>query len=201
MRGITKLLAALLSLLLISTPMSASACDLSCWLRSTHSACHTIRSATEDYETPRSAHSGMDMNSQTNMGSPHKVARMNLVCERPERGARLSRRVNKAGSVHSMYPQIALATKRFADNMKPKFSSTALHSDSAAFSSCENEACSQTLISASPPGASQCQPNSADSVGAGVSICIPLGQEFDLIAPRIPPPKALPNDFATILRI
>jgi hypothetical protein len=188
-------MAALLSLLIVSTPMSAAACDLSCWLRPSHSACHTIGSATEDQETPRSARSGMDMTSSVNRGS------MNMACERTERGARLSQRVNKARSVHSMYPQVALATKRLAHNTKPKLSSAALHSDSAAFSSCGHEACSQTLISASPPGASRCQPNSSDSVATPISIQITLGTAFHLIKPQISPPKALPDDFATILRI
>lgn len=188
-------MAALLSLLIVSTPMSAAACDLSCWLRSSHSACDTIGSATDDQKTPRSAHSGMEMTSPVDKGS------MNMACERTERGARLSQRINKVRSVHSMHPQVALATKRLPHNTKPKLRSAALHSDSAAFASCQHEACSQTLISASPPGAGRCQPNSSDSVATPISIRITLGTAFHLVQPQISPPKALPDDFATILRI
>lgn len=194
MRSITRFIAALLSLLIVSTPMSAAACDLSCWLRPSHSACHTIGAATEDQATPRSEHSGMDMTSPVDRGP------MDMACERTERGARLSQRVNKARSVHSMHPQVALATKRL-DATEPKQSSAALHTDSAAFSSCEHEACSRTLISASPPGASRCQPNSSDLVASPISIRITLGIAFHLVRPQISPPKALPDDFATILRI
>lgn len=66
MRRITSSLAALLSLLVVSTWVSASACDLSCWLRQAHSDCHIASSATSD--TAMSMPAEMDMGSM-DMGS------------------------------------------------------------------------------------------------------------------------------------
>lgn len=68
MRRITSSLAALLSFLVVSTSVSASACDLSCWLRQAHSDCHTVSSATSDRPTAMSMPAEMDKGSM-NMGS------------------------------------------------------------------------------------------------------------------------------------
>src|SRR5580692_4065077 len=61
-RGITTLLAALLSLLLVSAPVSAWACDLSCSSHQAPSDCHASAKTTGD-DTAMSMPSGMDMGS------------------------------------------------------------------------------------------------------------------------------------------
>ena len=68
MRKMTGLLPTLLSVLLVSAPLSTSACDLSCWLHQTGSGCHSVSSATEDNQrTPAS--SKMDMSSEAETSS------------------------------------------------------------------------------------------------------------------------------------
>lgn len=59
MRGITASFATILSLLMVSAPVSASVCDLSCWLRQTHSDCHAAGPASHDKDDAMSMPDGM----------------------------------------------------------------------------------------------------------------------------------------------
>src|SRR2546428_2004414 len=69
MRKIATSLPVLLSVLLVCTPLSASACDLSCWLNQTAPDCHSASSATEADQRMMSASSAMDMSSEAETSS------------------------------------------------------------------------------------------------------------------------------------
>jgi hypothetical protein len=199
MRSVRRLLAALLSLLAVAVPISASACDLVCWLRPTHSDCHAVSGIPENQGASESMTSGMNMDSSKNMASREMTAGMNMGSEGS--GVLPIPRVRKGKSLHSMHPQIALAAERLAHNTTPRLSTGAKHSHFAAFSRCAAEGCNQILISASPPGAGQYEPNSPHLVAINTPNVIKVGAELHLTNHRIPPPKNPSDTLTTILRI
>jgi hypothetical protein len=142
------------------------------------------------------------------MGSPmgsmdvgDMSAGMNVGSEESKSGARLSHLVNDAKFVHSMYPQIGMASEGLADTTKPQLTTGAMHSRSATLSSCDEQACSQILFAASPPGAGPSETPCSNLVATGIGNPVDRGTGFHRIERRIPPPKNLPHDFTTILRI
>src|ERR1017187_2050718 len=101
MRGVTSALAALLALLIVSTSVSASACDLSCWLRQTHSDCHAVNSAIAGKDdTAMSMPPGMDTG--MDMGSDHNESTT---------GPAMT--ATRLGHSMLMFPQMGMATDRF----------------------------------------------------------------------------------------
>src|ERR1700751_1370767 len=98
MHCIAGFLAALLSLLMVSAPIATSNCELSCWLRATHSGCHAVG----NQETPTSM-SSMEQQ-QAGMASMGMGGGMKMRTE--SESGKLSDRFAKDGRfVHSMYSQ------------------------------------------------------------------------------------------------
>src|SRR4029077_18850779 len=82
MRTVARLLPILFSLLLAFAPLSASACDLSCWLQRNAPDCHQLGPAAENAHGAMSGASDMDMsagaetgatNAKTSAGLDHAV--------------------------------------------------------------------------------------------------------------------------------
>lgn len=185
---------------MVSTPISALACDLSCWLHPIHSDCHTLSSVPAEPKTPRSMSSAADMD----MGSPDMGSMgmgPEMGCERGEGGAELSHVVNHTRFRHSMFAQVGVAAGRFEDTAKPESSAGVTHSHSTTSSPCDHGACSQNLASSSPPGAGQYRRSSLNPVPAAMPVPVALSSESHLLESRIPPPKNSPDNLTTLLRI
>jgi len=186
MGRLTSLLAVLLSLLMVSTSVSASACDLSCWLHQAHFDCHTASSSTTLEETPMSMSPDMDMSSNHSESMIQPDAGMNAI----------------PGHSMPMSPELRMATERFESATKPELRTSALHNHSKAVSSCTHETCSQISASVSPPQADRCQPNSLHWVAINVSSPVNLWIDLHWIRPGTSPPKLLATHrLVTTLRI
>jgi hypothetical protein len=190
MRGVTNSLAALLSILIVSTSMSASACDLSCWLRQTHSDCHAVNSAGVDKDdTTMSMPSGMDMG--MGMGSGHSESMTGPAMSGTQPG-------------HSMLmlPQMGMATERFESASEPGTGRGAMPDYSKGISSCAHEPCSQAWASASPPAGDHSQPKSPRPIAISISAPVNLRVAFCSIRVGTHPPGILASDrLVTTLRI
>lgn len=185
MRSVTGSLAALLSLLLVSAPVSAWACDFSCSSRQARSDCHTSATTSKN-DSAMSMRPGMDMGPDQTESPMEPDATMNAA----------------PGHSMAMPPQQEMATHRFEQATKPEMKTVAMRDHSNSMSSCSHETCSQISTSASPPRADHSQPNSLDRIAISISIPANLWIAFHWIRPGIPPPKLLTaNRLATILRI
>src|ERR1022692_116325 len=143
MRSITTSLAALLSLLLVSAPVSAWACDVSCSSHQAHSDCHASATTSKD-DTAMSMPPGMDMGSDQSESPTGTDTVMGAA----------------PGHSMSMSPQQEMATRRLERATNPATRTGTMHDHSKDMSSCTHETCSQLSTSASPPGADHSQPNS-----------------------------------------
>ena len=180
MRGVANSLAALLSILIVSTSMSASACDLSCGLRQTHSDCHAASSATTDKDDVAMP-SGMDMGSDQNESAT---------------GPGMS----AVPPAHSMLMVPEMTTEQF--DTKPETGRSAMPGHSKTGSSCARETCSQISVSASPPSGDHPQPNSPHRIA--ISISTPVNLRIAFYSTRVgsPPALILASDrLVTTLRI
>ena len=185
MRSITTSLAALLSLLLVSAPVSAWACDVSCSSHQEHSDCHASATPSEN-DTAMSMPAGMDMGSDQSESPTGSDTVMGTV----------------PGHYMSMSPQQEMATRRFEQATKPATRTDTLHDHSKGISSCTHETCSQLSTSASPPGADHSQPNSLHRVAVNISSPANLLVSFYWVQLGTPPPKPLTTDrLITTLRI
>jgi hypothetical protein len=185
MRSITTSLAALLSLLLISAPVSAWACDVSCSSHQAHSDCHASA-------TPSKDDTAMSMPAAMDMGSDQSESLTG------------SDTVMSAARDHSMSmsPQQEMATRRFEQATKPATRTDTLHDHSKGMSSCTHETCSQLATSASPPGADHSQPSSLHWLAVSISSPVNLLVSFHWVQLGTPPPKLLTADrLITTLRI
>jgi hypothetical protein len=184
MRSITASLATLLSLLLVSAPVSAWACDVACSSHQAHSDCHA--SATTSNEGAAMSMPGMDMGSDQ---SESPTGSDTLV------GA-------ARGHSMSMSPQQEMATRRVEEATNPATRTGTLHDHSKGMSSCTHETCSQLSTSASPPGADHTQPNSLHRLAVSISSPVDLLVSFHWVRLGTPPPKLLSADpLITTLRI
>jgi hypothetical protein len=184
-RWITGSLVALLSLLLISAPVSAWACDVSCSSHEAHSDCHA-RATTSKDDTARSMPPGMDM------GSDQSESPMTTDS------------VASATSDHSMSmsPQQEMAMRRFEQARKPATITGIMHDHSKGISSCTHQTCSQRSTSASPPGADHSQPNSPHWLAVSISSPENLLVSFHWVRLGTPPPELLTADrLITTLRV
>lgn len=185
MRSITTSLAALLSLLLVSAPVSAWACDVSCSSHQAQSDCHSSATASKD-DTAMSMPPGMDMGpdqGESPMGTDTAM------------GATPSHSM-------SMSPQQEMVTRRFEQATKPVTRTDTLHDHSKGISSCTHESCSQLSTSASPPHADHSQPNSLHWLAVSISSPVNLLVSFHWVRLGISPPKLLTSDrLVTTLRI
>jgi hypothetical protein len=185
MRGILSSLAAVLSLLMVSTSVSASACDLSCWLRQTHSDCHTVgpAAASKD-DMPMPAGADMDSGPAESSMAPDSTV--------------------SATPAHSMpmAPQQEMAAERFVHGTRPDMRTSAMPEHSRSVSSCTHETCSQISASASPPGADHAQLDSLHWMAVSISSPVNLLTGFHWIHLGTPPPTLLSADrLITALRI
>ncbi len=152
MRSITTSLAALLSLLLISAPVSAWACDLSCSSHQARSDCHSSTATSKD-DTAMSMPAGMDM------GSDRTESPM---------GTDMVMNATPAHAM-SMALQQEMSTQRLEQVSKLETRTGAMHDHSKSVSACTHETCSQVTASASPPGADHSQPNSLHRIAGSIS--------------------------------
>lgn len=129
MRRIVSSLAALaMSIFMISTSVSASACDLSCWLHRSHSDCHAARSVSKD-DMAMSMPSDMDM--------------------RPDRSDGMT--VSKANVTTLSHRMFIAEIQMVTDNaVNPQTGRTDMPDHSKTVSSCAHEPCSQVWASVSP---------------------------------------------------
>ena len=186
MRGITSSLAALLSLLLVSAPVSAWACDVSCSSHQAHSDCQASATTTKD-DTAMSMPPGMDMGSEQ---SETPIASYTVMAATPSHSM-------------SMSPQQEMATRQLQLAMKPATNTGTMHDHSKGMYSCTHETCSQLSTSASPPGADHSQPNSLHSLAVSISSPVNFLASFHWVQLGTPPPKLLlaSDRLTTTLRI
>ena len=185
MRKITSSLAALVSLLLVSSPVSSWACDFSCSSHQAPSDCHTSATTGQD-DTAVSMPPGMDM------GSDQTESPME-----PDS-------VVSATPAHSMFmsPQQRMTTDRFDLATNTRMRTAAMDAHSKSVSSCTHETCRQASVSASPPGPDHSQPNSVHRMAISISCPVNLWISFHSISPGAPPPKLLAaGRLITTLRI
>jgi hypothetical protein len=185
MRWATGSLAALLSLLLVSAPVSTWACDVSCSSHQAHSDCHASATTSKD-DSAMSMPPGMDMGSDQSESPVGSDTVMGAV----------------PGHSMSMSPQQEMVTTRFEEATKPATRSGTIHDHSKGMSSCTHETCSQLSTSASPPGADHSQPNSRHWLAVSISSPVNPLVSFLWVQLRTPPPKLLTADrLITTLRI
>lgn len=188
MRRITACMAALISLLFVFTSISASACDLSCWLRQGHDDCHSSVSMSGDPMSSEEMGAAMAPMSMA-MGSgqmQHKMA------------------PGEIGTGHRLIPmsqQSEIAVERFIELSIPGMSSTALPDHSRDLSPCAHETCSQTSASASPPGAGHLRLDFVHHAPVRFSMATILWTRSDGIKTGSPPPERHAKPLATNLRI
>jgi hypothetical protein len=185
MRWVTGSLAALLSLLLVSAPVSAWACDVSCSSHQAHSDCHASATTSKD-DAAMSMPPGMDMGSDQSESPTGSDTVISAV----------------PGHSMSMSPQQEMATRRFEQATKPATRIDTLHDHSKGMSSCTHETCSQLSTSASPPGADHSQPSSLHWLAVSISSPVNLLVSSHWVRLGTPPPKLLTADrLITTLRI
>ena len=175
MRRITACMAALISLVFVFTSISASACDLSCWLRQGQDKCHSGVSMSGE-ETATAMTSTMPM--AMDMGS-HEMPPMMAADE-----------IGMDHRLTPMPPKTEMAVEQFIEFSKPGMNSTALpdHSPdpSSDLSSCAHKTCSQIWASASPPGAGHAQPDFLHHAPIRFSMAISCGRPVIPYKVRIP---------------
>jgi hypothetical protein len=140
MYRVAKLLPAMLSVLMVPTSVSVSACDLSCWLNQASPECHSASPGAKDRMT---ASSMMEMSAEMEMGS--HAARI----QQPLEG--------RASSVtrHLMFAPMKMTRRAPEVISKTEVSAGATFDHSKALSPCSHEMCSQDATSSSPSGTSQ----------------------------------------------
>jgi uncharacterized glyoxalase superfamily protein PhnB len=215
-RASSSLASAMLSLLMILTSVSASACDLSCWLHKAHSDCHAAGSAAQAEETSLPMSSAMDMSpddGQSMMGSPmHADATTDdsmAMSADLDMGHRHRKSVAGSGADLSAAPRHSMAmstqlegtTERFVRAAKAE-TRMAMPDHSGTLSSCKHEPCSQASVSVSPATGHRSQPISVHWMPTGVSNAVNPWVGLPWIGPGTPPPIILAvARLATALRI
>ena len=212
MRGVRSFLVALLTLLMVSTSVSASACDLSCWLHQAHSDCSTVGAATANIDSAAmSMPSDMDMRQgegermagpysgeENATGSMSMAPDMDMGTDHSERMA--SSGVNLFASLsHSvvMPPQLEGMTESFIRVAKAEVGTRAVLNHSGTLSSCLHEPCSQTSMSVFPPTADHSQPSSLHWMPTSISNPVNIWSAFRRINPESPPAIILAVDHLT----
>ena len=169
MRKATSWLAAVLSLLLVSAPVSAWACDFSCSSHQAHSDCRTSATTSED-DSAMAMPPGMDMGSDHGEGSMEPGTVINAM---PGRSMTMF-----------PHPKVAVQTFEYATNLA--LGTPALRDHSKSVSPCTHETCSQVSTSASPPGADHSQPDSRHQIAISISSPVNLWIAFHWIGPGTP---------------
>jgi len=199
MRKVISFLPALVSMLMVSTSLSASACDLSCWLQQRRSDCHSGW-ATEGNQRTMSASSStsaMDMSSAAEMSS-HAVQSVAGTDHIVNAGA------HQSMSVHSMSAQMDMVSGSLQVIRKSDVKSSVTFDRSKGLSPCSHEGCSHVSVSASPPRASRAQLSYLaylHGVAIHISTLANLSTSSRRIASGMPLPINLAVDFFPTLRI
>jgi hypothetical protein len=208
-----------MSLLMVSTSVVASACDLSCLLHQAQPDCHARGSATAK-EAGMSMSTGvaMDMGpsesqrmtpprdgtgtaAQESMSMP---ADMDMGSERRDSPVAVNARTNaKPSHLMPMPPRPEMATVRLLRAAKPGMETSVMPDHSWTLSTCTDETCSRISASASLPSADHhCQPNALRRLAIRASSPVNPWTEFPWIRPGTSPPEsAAAKRLATILRI
>jgi hypothetical protein len=185
MRRVITSLATILSLLLVLTSVSASVCDLSCWLHQAHSGCLNVSPGISAKNTTMPMPSYMDMSPDRSSSITASDTSMNVMSD------------------HSMSvsPEMEGVTERF-DTTKPEMRTNIVVDHSKGISSCTHEPCSQISVSVSPQVGDHRQPSFLHWVVVSISNPINLLTGFHWILRGTPPPKILvANCLVTTLRI
>jgi hypothetical protein len=140
MHKVAKLLPAMLSVLMVSTSVSVSACDLSCWLNQASPECH---SASPSAENRMTASSMMEMSAEMEMDS--HAARIQQPLEGWASGI----------TRHLMFAHMRMTRRAPEVLSNTGVSAGATFDHSGLLSPCTHEMCSQDAPSSSPPGTSQ----------------------------------------------
>src|ERR1700730_1531044 len=145
MRKVARLLPILFSLVLAFAPLSASACDLSCWLQRNAPDCHWLGSAAEKMQGTMSGASDMDMSSAAETGATH--AQTSAAADH----------VVSAASHRSMSARMDMRRGSLQIIQKSDASSSAGLDHSNTLSPCVHGTCTQAATSSSPPSAGHAQ--------------------------------------------
>ena len=186
MRRVTSLFAALLSLLLISTSASASACDLSCSFHEVHYGCQTAKSGTRDKQSAMFMSPDMDMSSEHSEDTVRPASGVVATPEHPK----------------SMSSRMEMPAGRFERVMKPQTGTRAMPDHSQTLSSCSHEPCSQISAFVSPSKNNCSQPKSLHWIAIIVLSPLNPNTRSHRIRVQTTPPNILAVDLlATTLRI
>ena len=187
MRMVARLLPILFSLLLAFAPLSASACDLSCWLERNAPDCHQLGPAAENAHGAMSGASDMDMSSEVENGATNAKT-----------SAAPDHAVN-AGVHHSMSTQMDMHRGSLQIVQKSDGSAGLDHSNT--LSPCGHGTCAQAATSSSPPSAGHAQPADLQFVAVhALNLAKPLATGTRA-APETSPPVSLLLDILLTLRI
>jgi hypothetical protein len=216
MRSITGLLAAFLSLLLISSSASASACDFSCWLRQTGNDCHATGT---EANLSTSSTMAMDMSARGNLQTPSDVpgtadlddsmagmdmTSSNTLSNEPM-AVDIKMEMNRDAQVGSFMPMLSSADMPEEYSTHIPVSALAInaaHRHSGTSSLCAHETCSQIAASASPPHADHRNVSLLNYVHVYLAVAINLNCFRQKASPGTSPPQVpLPDGLAAVLRI
>lgn len=219
MRSITGLLAAFLSLLLISSSASASACDFSCWLRQTSNDCHAAGQVATEANMSTSSTMAMDMSASKNSQTPSDVpgtaapddsmAGMDMTSSNTSSNEPMAVDIKmdmnmdaQVGSFMSMLSSADMPGKYSMHVPVPVMEINAAHHHSGPFSSCTHETCSQISASASPPHANHVDVSFLNCIHVYLPAPINLVRFLQKASPGTSPPQVLlPDSLAAVLRI
>lgn len=187
MRRVARLLPILFSLLLAFAPLSASACDLSCWLERNAPDCHQLGPAAENAHLAMSGASDMDMSSEadTRLANAHNIAAPG----------------NAVNAVvhHSMSTQMDMHRGSVQIVQESDGSAGLDHSNT--LSPCGHGTCAQAATSSSPPSAGHAQLADLQFVAVhALNFAKPLTTS-SRAAPETSPPVSLLLDLLLTLRI
>jgi hypothetical protein len=180
MRTITRLLPASLAVFVVLAPVSASACDLSCWLNLAQSDCHSAGSAADETHGMMPEHSNMDMDS---VAGSHPIQSN----ENP-------RHALTGVAHHSMPVRMGMVRS----SLQAAGESGA---NSSAAPRCTQETCSLESGSASPPSSRRFQPPYLHCVVIHVSNPALFSKSFYPKGSSTAPPISLAASVLSILRI
>jgi hypothetical protein len=219
MRGaISSSLSLLLSLLIFSNVVSASACDLACWLGRAHSDCHdggsaTAREADMSMSPSMLMHVNRDETKRTD-GTPGRTitdpedsmampADMDMGSDGDDSTVGTDAATNATPSTSMfMSKQLDMMTEPLVREQKPVMEESAVPGHSRTVSSCTHETCSQISASTSPPKAQYSDHDALCSVAGSASSLLNVRTDFHWIRPGTPPAENAPVDhLAAILRV
>ena len=176
----------MLSVLMVPTSVSVSACDLSCWLNQASSECHSASPRAEDRMTVSSM---MEMSAEMEMDS---------------HAARIQQRLEgRASSItrHLMFAHMEMTRHAPEVLSKTQVSAGARFDHSKVLSPCSHEMCSQNATSSSPPGTGQSRSPGLHWAKIRVSIpANPLASSTRMLR-GAPPLIHHPANFLSALRI